>query len=136
MSLIRWVGAYEAKHSTSLNMSVSPEYGSSREREDWGAAMTFSVQHFFGKDISGPLMKFELPTLGTDIKVPVFIVQGEDDLREPPDLARKYFDVIRAPRKEFFLVPHTGHEPSPESMKIIMNVLVDRVRPLCVNDGL
>ena len=75
--------------------------------------MTFSVQHFFGKDISGPLMKFELPTLGTDIKVPVFIVQGEDDLREPPDLARKYFDVIRAPRKEFFLVPHTGHEPSP-----------------------
>jgi pimeloyl-ACP methyl ester carboxylesterase len=133
MTLIRWVGAYESKRATPLNMSVSAEYGSSQEREDWGAAMTFSVQHFFGKDLSGPIVKFDLPALGTDWKVPVFIVQGEDDLRAPPDLAREYFDSIRAPRKEFFLVSHTGHEPSPESMKIILQVLRDQVRPLCLS---
>jgi len=44
--------------------------------------MAFSVQHFFGKDLfgkdlSGPLIKSELPALGTDLKVPIIIVQGE-----------------------------------------------------------
>jgi pimeloyl-ACP methyl ester carboxylesterase len=131
MVFIRWVGAYEAKHATPLYMIASPEYASPQEREAWGASMTFSVQHFFGKDLSGPLMKFDLGALGTDFKVPVFIVQGEDDLRAPPDIAREYFDSIRAPRKQFFDVPSTGHEPSAASIAVVWKVLLERARPLC-----
>jgi pimeloyl-ACP methyl ester carboxylesterase len=131
MTFFRWVGAYEAKHARPLNMAASPEYASPQERDAWGAAMTFSVQHFFGKDLSGPLMHIDLPTLGTDFQVPVFIVQGKDDLRAPPDLARQYFESIKAPRKKFIIVPRTGHEPSDASMSMVLKVLLEKARPLC-----
>lgn len=104
MIFFRWVGVYEFKHATPMNMIVSPEYASTQEREAWGAAMSFSVEHFFRSDFSGPLTKFDAMALGTDFKVPIFIVQGENDLRAPPDLARHWLDGIDAPRKAFFLV--------------------------------
>jgi pimeloyl-ACP methyl ester carboxylesterase len=131
MTFIRWVGVYELKRARPLNMAVSAEYASPQERESWEAAMAFSVQHFFGKDLAGPLMRINLPALGPDFQVPVFIVQGQDDLRAPPDLARRYFDSIRAPRKAFFVVPETGHEPSSDSMRVISRVLLEQARPRC-----
>jgi hypothetical protein len=30
-----------------------------------------------------------------------------------PEPSRRYFDFIQAPRKEYVLVPRTGHDPNP-----------------------
>jgi pimeloyl-ACP methyl ester carboxylesterase len=131
MTFIRWVGTYEARHATPLNMSLSAEYASPEEREAWATAMAFSVRHFFGNDLSGPLMHIDLPALGPDFQQPVFIIQGKDDLRAPPELARQYFKSIRAPRKGFFIVPRTAHEPSAASMRVISRVLLKQAKPAC-----
>jgi pimeloyl-ACP methyl ester carboxylesterase len=76
-------------------------------------------------------MHVDLHALGTEFEVPVFIVQGQGDLRAPPDTAKAYFDEITAPEKQFLLAPRTGHEPSTISMDLIFGVLVEKVRPLC-----
>jgi pimeloyl-ACP methyl ester carboxylesterase len=80
--------------------------------------------------MSGPLTKVDLPSLGTDFKIPIYIVQGQDDLTALPGLAKAYFDSIKAPRKEFYLVQGTGHEPSVAAMDLTRKILLEQVKPL------
>ena len=45
----------------------------------------------------------------TDFKIPVFFIQGEEDLLTPMLLTKKYFEKINAPAKEYILLPKTAH---------------------------
>jgi pimeloyl-ACP methyl ester carboxylesterase len=78
-------------------------------------------------------MNVDLPTLGTDFSIPIFIIQGEEDLTAPQELAKAYFDSIEAPLKQFYLVPGAGHEPSVPQLKLVLKVLVEQVRPLALD---
>ena len=75
-------------------------------------------------------MAVDLPALGTNFALPMFIIQGQEDLTAPPGLAKAYFDSIHAPRKQFYLAPGTGHEESAASLQMILKVLDEEVRPL------
>ena len=130
----KWELAYQAKRVTapSAPEKVSPEYDSPEERTQWAAADDFSGAHFFGMTLSGPLEDVDLPALGTEFAIPIFILQGQEDLTALPDLAKAYFGSIKAPRKQFYLVPGTGHEPSATELKLTLKVLVEQVRPLAL----
>jgi fermentation-respiration switch protein FrsA (DUF1100 family) len=78
-------------------------------------------------------MHVDLPALGTKFEIPIFIVQGAEDLHALPDMARAYFDSIRAPQKEFYLVAGTGHEPSAALLDRIHAVLLKKIRPLAMS---
>ena len=43
---------------------------------------------FFGQALDGPMMRVDLPALGTDFPIPFFIVQGAEDDITPAALAR------------------------------------------------
>jgi fermentation-respiration switch protein FrsA (DUF1100 family) len=68
----------------------------------------------------------------TDFELPIFFIHGEVDLTIPPQAARAYFETIRAPRKEFYLVPGTGHNPSAPEIEKLREVLLSEVRPLAM----
>jgi pimeloyl-ACP methyl ester carboxylesterase len=131
----KWERAYQAKLVTAPSppVAISPEYASPEERAQWDAADDFNFEHFWGVTLSGPLMSVDLPALGTDFSIPIFIIQGEEDLTAPHELAKAYFDIIKAPRKRFYLVPGTGHEASLPELNLILKVLVEQVRPLALN---
>ncbi len=82
--------------------------------------------------MAGPLELVDLPTLGTDFAIPIYIFQGTADLTASPQLAKAYFDSIKAPRKQFYLVAGTGHGMSSTELDIMLKVLTDQVRPLAV----
>jgi pimeloyl-ACP methyl ester carboxylesterase len=109
---------------------LNPAYASPEEQAQYEAAEDFSFEHFWGMKMSGPMEQVDLPTLGTDFAIPIFIVQGQEDLTALPELAKAYFDSIKAPRKQFYLVPGTGHEPSATELDMTLKVLVEQVRPL------
>jgi pimeloyl-ACP methyl ester carboxylesterase len=131
----KWELAYQAKSATAPQPQdkISPAYDSPEERAQWAAADDFSFLHFFGLTLSGPAEDVDLPALGTVFSIPIFIVQGKEDLTMLPELAKSYFDSIHAPRKQFYLVPGTGHEPSVPQLNLILKVLVEQVRPLALN---
>jgi hypothetical protein len=60
------------------------------------------------------------------------MVQGQEDLTALPELSKAYFDSIKAPRKQFYLVPGTGHEPSAAELELTRKVLIEQVRPLAI----
>ena len=130
----KWERAYQAKLVTAppAPETLSPEYTSPQERTQDAAADDFSFEHFWGVTLSGPLTKVDLPALGTDFAIPVFIFQGQEDLTALPELAKAYFDSIKAPHKQFYLVPGTGHEGSATELDMMLKVLVEQVRPLAL----
>jgi pimeloyl-ACP methyl ester carboxylesterase len=128
----KWQRAYQAKNVKvgPPNMTRNPAYDSPDERAQYDEADDFSFIHFVGLDMSGPLTHVDLSALGTDFEIPLFIVQGEQDLVAVPYLARAFLDRLTAPQKEFYLVPGAGHAPSSGGLSLILQILREEVRPL------
>ena len=73
--------------------------------------------------------RVDLQKLGTNFDVPIFIVQGSEDLVTTPEVARRYFDTIAAPGKEFVLLSRTGHDPNAAMIDAEYEILKKRVVP-------
>jgi pimeloyl-ACP methyl ester carboxylesterase len=123
--------SYQAKRVTAASppITIDPAYASAAERAQYDEADDFSWVHFFGMTMSGPMEKVDLPALGTDFAIPIFFVQGQEDINALPELAKAYLDTIKAPQKQFISVPGTGHEDSVESLKVTLELLRKQVRP-------
>jgi pimeloyl-ACP methyl ester carboxylesterase len=124
---------YEAKVSTPTPKSwwkPSPKYSTEKMQVDYENGEEFSWMQFVGLKGNGMLATLDLTKLGTDFQIPVFMVQGEEDLVTVPEVAKRYFDTIRAPKKEYFLVPRTGHDPNPAMIETQFEILKTRVAPL------
>src|SRR5215831_9745456 len=52
---------------------------------------------------------YDARRLGTDYPLPFFIINGSEDHVTPTDLARRFFDTIRAPKKQFVALEGAGH---------------------------
>ena len=44
-----------------------------------------------------------------DFKLPVFLIQGEEDILTPKESTRQYFDSLKAPEKKYILLSKTAH---------------------------
>lgn len=73
---------------------------------------------------------YDVRALGTTFEIPVFFVQGSEDLVARPDIARRYFNSITAPAKEFVQVPLTGHDLNRAMVDAQYRIMHRRVRPL------
>lgn len=125
----KWQVAYQKKRATAPppELKRSAPYDTPEELAQAAAADDFSFIHFVGMTMDGPITHVDLPALGTDFAVPIIFVQGEEDLVALPGLASAYLDGIRAPRKEFHLVPGTGHEGSDAQLAVLHQVLLREV---------
>jgi len=65
-----------------------------------------------------------------EINCPFFILQGSDDLATPAELARKLFDQVRAPHKQYFDIEHTAHYPFLEAPGRSLLDMVQHVLPM------
>lgn len=68
------------------------------------------------------------------VDAPVFFVAGEHDGLTSPELARRYLDVLRAPRKEFVLFPRSGHVACFEEPQRFLEVML-RAKAACAPEG-
>lgn len=137
-SIQKWVvyrkalNAYEAMLTTAPKVprpAVAPEYEADLKKGVYSRSDDFSFHHFVGPTLSGPFTRLDLTSV-TDFEIPIFMIHGQFDLVNPTELARAYFDTIRAPRKEFYLVPGSGHDFSLTSFNLLEKVLLTDARPI------
>lgn len=64
----------------------------------------FSMQHLWEE-----LLSTDFLSADTVFKIPVFLVCGKYDYNTPTDLAKQYFNKIKAPIKQFFIFENSGH---------------------------
>lgn len=104
-------------------------YATPKALADAEAGEDYSFLRFVGLRGDGMLSKVNLHALGTSFKLPVYLVQGEQDLLTSPAVTRRYFEQLKAPRKELFLVARAGHDPNQPLLEAQFKVLQERVRP-------
>jgi pimeloyl-ACP methyl ester carboxylesterase len=59
-----------------------------------------------------------------DFKLPVYFIVGKYDYNTPAELAKRYFDIIKAPKKQLFGFEHSGHAPIWEEPALFHRRLV------------
>ncbi|MFI7277837.1 alpha/beta fold hydrolase [Streptomyces sp. NPDC049879] len=66
---------------------------------------------------------------GTDFRLPFFVFQGDSDVLTPPDAARRLFDDVTAPVKDFALIRDASHFASFRHPDRFLDLMLTRVRP-------
>jgi pimeloyl-ACP methyl ester carboxylesterase len=107
----------------------APEYASDTERAAYFAGEELSFLKFVGLRGDGMAAGIDLPALGTNFAIPVYLVQGAQDLLTRPEVTQAYFERILAPDKALVIVPDAGHDPNLTMLEAKRRVLRDRVRP-------
>ncbi|HEY3823044.1 MAG TPA: alpha/beta hydrolase [Bryobacteraceae bacterium] len=113
-----------------LELLTAPDY-SLRDVSDFIKGVV-NGDVFFGNSLNGPLMRVDLPALGTDFPMPFFIIEGAEDDVTPVSLSQSYFDRITAPHKAFFLIPNAGHMALLTQSDTFLRLLDANVRPLAL----
>lgn len=62
-----------------------------------------------------------------EIKVPVYLFQGDHDQNTPTVLAKKWFDELKAPYKEYVPFHESAHSPIKEEEELWGKTLVEKI---------
>jgi pimeloyl-ACP methyl ester carboxylesterase len=106
---------------------AAPGYDTREYEADYTAGEDYSFLHFVGLAGDGMGPQIRLRALGMRFAMPVFLLQGEQDLVTTSRIARDYFDELIAPEKDFLLLPRTGHDPNRTMIDTQLSVLRERV---------
>lgn len=131
--LRRAIRGFEAKLATQAPANFwvpAASYDSKQAEDEREQGEEYSFIQFVGLHGDGLFSRVELSRLGMNFEVPVFMIMGEQDLLTLPEVAKRFFDGIKAPAKEYFLVPNTGHDPNQALIDAQFKVLNERVLPL------
>jgi pimeloyl-ACP methyl ester carboxylesterase len=102
------------------SLGLTPE-----DRKSSGEAGNFSGARLF-KYYSTE----DLPRTAKNIPVPFFVIQGRDDLFTPTDLARQYFDEVKAPKKRWIVIEGAGHFALFTHQEQFLSALVSLGKPV------
>ena len=130
--LRRATRAYEAKSSDPAPQAwwaPAPGYDTRERLAETEEGEDYSYLQFVGRKGDGLFSKVDLAKQGAAFAIPVFLVHGAEDLVATPEVARRYFDDITAPRKAFVLVPRAGHDPNPALVAAQYRVVMQQARP-------
>ena len=111
----------------------APAYATAQALADTEQGEDYSWLQFVGLKNDGMAATIDLPALGNRFAMPVYLLQGTEDLLTPPEVTRPYFDSLQAPDKAWVLVPLAGHDPNEAMLAAQMKVLKERVLPWLKN---
>lgn len=129
--LRRLLRGYEARRTDpGPAWRPAPGYDGPQDAAAYEAGEDFSFLKFVGLKGDGMLWQMDLMTQRTELQLPVFLVQGEEDLLTPPAVTRAYVERLTAPRKVLVTVPRAGHDPNGPLLEAQLHVLREQVLPL------
>ena len=62
-----------------------------------------------------------------ELKVPIYICQGRHDYQTPFELAERFFNQVKAPKKKFIWFENSAHSPIFEESEKFNSVLINEV---------
>jgi pimeloyl-ACP methyl ester carboxylesterase len=90
----------------------APAYDNAKDDKDRRDGDDYSFASFVGdKQLGIPSMRASINFLenNPDFKIPVYLIQGEEDILTPKESTKLYFDRLKAPEKKYILLPKTAH---------------------------
>lgn len=111
-----------------------PQYATDAYKAAYTVGEDYSYIQMVGMDGDGMMSTLDLPALGTTFQMPIFFIQGREDLITVPSVTKAYFDQISAPVKGYILLDKVGHDPNPLMVDAQYRVLKTQIAPLLEGD--
>ncbi|GAA0878360.1 alpha/beta hydrolase [Algoriphagus jejuensis] len=113
--LWRIVKKYESQNSQPAPESwfvPSSDYANAKDDQHRSDGDDYSYVNFVGDKVLGvAAMRASINFLETslDFKIPVYLIQGEEDILTPKESTRLFFEQLKSPAKDYVLLPNTAH---------------------------
>jgi pimeloyl-ACP methyl ester carboxylesterase len=91
-----------------------------------------SQNHFVGVNMEGEFMKVDLMAGKMVFALPIFVIQGTEDVWTPADLSRAFVARLTAPEKAFLPIEGAGHSAVVKNASAFLKAMNSRVRPIAV----
>lgn len=101
----------------------APAYATAQAGAEYEAGEDYAYLQFVGMDGNGMLSTIELPKLGTRFDIPVYLIQGAEDLVTTKEVSKAWFDSISAPHKDHIVLDRVGHDPNTAMVEAQYKVL-------------
>lgn len=101
----------------------SPTYATVQAEAEYLEGEDYAFLQFVGMQGNGMLSTIDLRTLGPRFDMPVYLIQGTEDLVTTKEVTQAYFDSIVAPHKELILLERVGHDPNVPMLEAQYKVL-------------
>ncbi len=91
---------------------VSSAYDNEKDNQNRSDGDDYSFVNFAGDNklgVSAMSASINLMKDNLEFKIPIYFIQGEEDILTPKETTKKYFDAIKAPEKKYYLLPKTAH---------------------------
>jgi pimeloyl-ACP methyl ester carboxylesterase len=124
--LRRATRVFEGKTATAAPASWwvrAQAYDTKEALADYESGEDFSFMQFVGLSDDGMFSSVNLPALGFEFSIPVYLVQGAEDLVTVKEVTARYFEQIKAPRKKLVIVPAAGHDPNEALVRAHLEAL-------------
>ncbi len=111
----------------------APEYDNETDARNRENGDDYSFIHYAGHaplGISGMNASVDLSKDGLDFLIPVYLIQGQEDLLTPTEINKAFFDKINAPEKEYVIVPEAAHGFNKAVVDMHFSLLKSRILPL------
>lgn len=113
--LFRVLKKYERMNSTPAPenwFQLSPAYDNDIDNKNRADGDDYSFVNYVGDEKLGvQSMSANVNFLkdNFDFKIPVYFIQGNEDIMTPKESSKEYFEKIHAPKKEYYLLPNAAH---------------------------
>jgi pimeloyl-ACP methyl ester carboxylesterase len=113
--LLRIIKKYEAANSTPAPddwFVPSPQYNNEKDNQNRNDGDDYSFVNYTGDSKLGVQSMSTTINLMKDnlgFQIPVYLIQGSEDILTPKEKTKKYFKKINAPKKKYYLLSKTAH---------------------------
>jgi pimeloyl-ACP methyl ester carboxylesterase len=115
---------YEAQVTDrELVLVSSPEHTTEQARAAYASGEEFSFVKFVGMTGEGMGNDVVLDENAVELPVPVYLIQGTEDLVTVPEITERYFAQLKAPAKQLIRVEKCGHDPNQRMREVQFEVL-------------
>jgi len=111
----RVVKKYERANSTPAPenwFQLSPAYDNEVDNKNRADGDDYSFVNYVGDEklgVQSMSASINFMRDNLEFKIPVYFIQGEEDIMTPKESSKEYFEKIQAPKKEYFLLPNAAH---------------------------
>ena len=92
--------------------TLQAAYDNEKDNQDRENADDYSFVNYVGdKRLGVTAMRSNINLVkdNPEFKIPVYFIQGNEDLLTPKEASQKYFNSLKAPVKKYYLLPKTAH---------------------------
>lgn len=113
--LFRILKKYERENSIPAPdnwFELSPEYDNEKDNQNRSDGDDYSFVNYTGDNklgVQSMSSSIDLMKDNLDFKIPVYLIQGREDILTPKEKTKNYFQKIKAPEKKYYLLSKTAH---------------------------